>query len=80
MEIEIDCPDCGYNYYSAAEKTTRKLAYLTIGKCTAGECELTIEFPEGSTEEQTYPDLQDLRAFVHSSFELLSKEDCGCSN
>jgi|GEM_PF-3003102 len=77
--IEINCPDCGFNHYSAKNIKSNEIVELTVGKCNATECDLTISNSSG-TEYQTYPDLQELRAFVNLNFDILSKNECGCSN
>jgi len=80
MEISIDCPDCGYNYYSAEDRESKDRVTLMVGKCSATECELTIEYSNGLMEDQTYPDMSELKDYVYLKYTILSKEDCGCVN
>lgn len=79
MNIEINCADCGYNYYTAEHKKSKEVVSIMVGKCTATECELSIIDSTG-IQDFTYPDLTELRDFVTVQYTLLSKDDCGCSN
>ena len=80
VTIEIDCPDCGYNYYNAIDKTTNQECYLTIGKCRIGKCDMTVDGVSDVSEEFAFESFSELKDFAYANYTILGKEDCGCTN
>lgn len=66
MNLEIDCPECGYNSYIIQELSTGNKFNAVVSKCEGGGCDLEYN---GTYEH--YEDFLELVSFFNNRFEIL---------
>lgn len=69
MEIEINCPECGYNSYLVIEKSSNASMEAVISKCPDGGCDLTIN----NDYYEHYQDFDELKTLSHKVCKLKSQ-------
>lgn len=74
MEIEINCPECGYNSYLVIENTSNTSVEAVISKCPDGGCDLTIN----NDYYEHYQDFDELKSFFTSRYTVteITGTDC----
>lgn len=75
MNLEIDCPECGYNSYFVKEFSTGNKFNVVVSKCTGGGCDLGYN----DTYEH-YEDFSELVSFFNNRFEILEITAKNCVN